>query len=62
MAEKLHKYVLNGKEVHLILSALNHYLSAVRRNYRAGALNSDDYDYVVDSILPCRQDRNKVSP
>lgn len=51
MAEKLHKYVFNGKEVNLISSALNHYLSTVRRNYRAGAVNSDDYDYIVDSVF-----------
>lgn len=51
MAEKLHKYVFNGKEVNLISSALNYYLSTVRRNYRAGAVNSDDYDYIVDSVF-----------
>lgn len=51
MAEKLYKYVFNGKEVNLISSALNHYLSTVRRNYRASALNSDDYDYIVDSVF-----------
>lgn len=51
MAEKLYKYVFNGKEVNLISSALNHYLSAVRRNYRAGAVDSDDYDYTVDAVF-----------
>ena len=51
MAEKLYKYVFNGKEVNLISLALNHYLSTVRRNYRAGTLNSDDYDYIVDSVF-----------
>lgn len=51
MAEKLCKYVFNGKEVNLLSAALNNYLSTVRRNYRAGALNSDDYDYIVDSVF-----------
>lgn len=51
MAEKIYKYVFNGKEVTLISAALSHYLSTACRNYRAGAVNSDDYDYIVDSVF-----------
>lgn len=51
MAEKIHKYILNDKEVTLISAALNHYLSTARRNYRAGAVDSEDYDYIVDAVF-----------
>lgn len=51
MAEKIHKYMLNDKEVTLISAALNHYLSTARRNYRAGAVDSEDYDYIVDAVF-----------
>lgn len=51
MAEKIHKYILNDKEVELISIALNHYLSTTRRDYRAGAVDSDDYDYTIDAVF-----------
>ena len=51
MAEKIHKYIFNDKEVELISIALNHYLSTTRRDCRAGAVDSDDYDYTVDAVF-----------
>lgn len=51
MAEKIHKYILNDKEVELISVALNHYLSTTRRDYRAGMVDSDNYDYTVDAVF-----------
>lgn len=51
MAEKLHKYVFNDEEVELISVALNHYLATTRRDYRAGAVDGDDYDYTVDAVF-----------
>lgn len=51
MAEKIHKYMLNDKEVELISIALNHYLSTTRRDYRSGMVDSDDYDYIVDAVF-----------
>lgn len=43
--------MLNDKEVELISIALNHYLSTTRRDYRLGMVDSDDYDYTVDSVF-----------
>lgn len=51
MAEKIHKYMLNDKEVELISMALNNYLSTTRRDYRLGMVDSDDYDYTVDAVF-----------
>lgn len=51
MAEKIHKYILNDKEIELISIALNYYLSITRRDYRAGAVDSDDYDYTIDAVF-----------
>lgn len=51
MAEKLHKYIFNDKEVELISVALNHYLATTRRDYRAGGVDSDDYEYTVDAVF-----------
>lgn len=51
MAGKLHKYIFNDKEVELISVALNHYLSTTRQDYRAGAVDSEDYDYTVDAVF-----------
>lgn len=51
MAEKIHKYMFNDKEVELISIALNHYLSTTRRDYRLGMVDSDDYDCTVDAVF-----------
>ena len=51
MAEKIHKYILNDKEVELISIALNYYLLTARRDYRAGAVDTDDSDYTVDAVF-----------
>lgn len=51
MAEKIHEYMLNDKEIELISIALNRYLSTFRRDYRAGMIDNEDYDYTIDAIF-----------
>jgi hypothetical protein len=44
-------YNFTSEELLLLKAALSHYLSTTRRDYRAGMVDSDDYDYIVDSIF-----------
>lgn len=43
--------MLNDKEIELISIALNRYLSTFRRDYRAGIIDNEDYDYPIDAIF-----------
>ena len=52
MAKKL--YHFTPEEFLLLKTALSHYLSTCRRNYRTGMVDSDDYEYTVDAIFAMR--------